>query len=62
MDPKLLKKELSNFEELLKSLKMNLFFFLPKKYQNSLTTGKYKKIFLMALNNQLKVITNNGKY
>ena len=62
MDPKLLKKELSNFEELLKSLKMNLFFFLPKKYQNSLTTGKYKKIFLMELNNQLKVITNNGKY
>ena len=62
MDPKLLKKELSNFEELLKNLKMNLFFFLPKKYQNSLTTGKYKKIFLMALNNQLKVITNNGKY
>lgn len=62
MDPKLLKKKLSNFEELLKNLKMNLFFFLPKKYQNSLTTGKYKKIFLMALNNQLKVITNNGKY
>ena len=62
MDPKLLEKELSNFEELLKNLKMNLFFFLPKKYQNSLTTGKYKKIFLMALNNQLKVITNNGKY
>lgn len=62
MDPKLLKKELSNFEELLKNLTMNLFIFFPKKYQNSLTTGKYKKIFLMELNNQLKVITNNGKY
>ena len=62
MDPKLLKKELSNFEELLKNLTMNLFFFLPKKYKNSLTTGKHKKIFLMELNNQLKVMTNNGKY
>ena len=62
MDPKLLKKELSNFEELLKNLTMNLFFFLQKKYKNSLTTGKYKKIFLMELNNQLKVMTNNGKY
>ena len=62
MEPKLLKKELSNFEELLKNLTMNLFFFLPKKYKNSLTTGKYKKIFLMELNNQLKVMTNNGKY
>ena len=36
MDPKLLKKELSNFEELLKNLTMNLFFFskkIPKQFK-----------------------------